>query len=116
MFEDTEMNEFELCGWIGAVLVLVAYIMVSTGKAKADSRPYQLTNIIGALFLVAYTYNCQAYASMVVNVIWAGIGFTSFIKFIKISKLKFNENYLLKTKLKFATVLVSVLALFVVVL
>ena len=110
------MNGYELCGWIGAVLVLVAYIMVSTGKAKADSKPYQITNIIGALFLVAYTYNCEAYASMIVNIIWAGIGFTSFVKFIKLSNLKLNGRFLLKTKLKLATFLVSALAIFMIVL
>lgn len=110
------MTGFELCGWIGAVLVLIAYIMVSTGKAKADSKSYQITNIIGALFLVAYTYNCQAYASMIVNVIWAGIGISSFIKFIKLSNLKYNGKFLLKTKFKLASVLISVLALIIVVL
>lgn len=105
------MNVFELCGWVGAILVLVAYYMVTTGKARGDSKPFQLINISGAILLVAYTYNCQAYASMIVNVMWVAIGMGSFIKFIKLSNFKLNATYLFKTTYKLATTLFGFLTL-----
>lgn len=105
------MNKFELCGWIGAILVLVAYYMVSTGKAKADSKPFQAINISGAIFLVAYTYNCQAYASMIVNIIWVGIGMTSILKIIDLPSFKLRRKVLMKTKTKLITVVFSLLIL-----
>ena len=77
------MNVAEISGWIGAVLVLVAYYMVSTGKAKADTTVFQLINILGATFLIYYTYSCKAYASMIVNIIWVFIGMSSFMTYIK---------------------------------
>lgn len=81
------MSQFEICGWVGAALVLFAYYLVSTGKAKAETKLFQFTNIFGALFLIVYTYNCQAYASMIVNIIWVVIGLLSYIKILKLSKV-----------------------------
>lgn len=72
------MSIEEVCGWVGAILVLIAYYMVTTGKAKPDSQGFQLINIIGAVFLIYYTYSCRAYASMIVNIIWVAIGLSSF--------------------------------------
>lgn len=82
------MNIEELSGWLGAVLVLIAYFMVSTGRAKADSTGFQLINILGAAFLIYYTYSCEAYASMIVNIIWVFIGLSSFITYIKLNDFK----------------------------
>lgn len=82
------MNLIDLSGWVGAILVLVAYYMVTSGKAEADSYIFQVVNIIGAGFLIYYTYNCKAYASMTVNILWVLIGVQSFIKFIKVRDFK----------------------------
>ncbi len=98
------MSVAELAGWIGAIMVLIAYYMVTTGKAEAESKAFQLTNIIGAGFLIYYTYNCEAYASMAVNVIWVLIGMNSFINLIK-------EGVNMKLKAKFAVVTISFLLL-----
>ena len=82
------MNIEELSGWLGAILVLVAYFMVSTGRAKADSSGFQLINIIGAIFLIYYTHSCKAYASMIVNIMWVFIGLGSLITYVKLKNLK----------------------------
>jgi uncharacterized membrane protein YuzA (DUF378 family) len=105
----TMKDVFELCGWAGAILVLIAYYLVTSGKAKGDSTSFQAINIGGALLLVAYTYNCNAYASMIVNIIWVVIGMTSVIKLINFSKLKMGGNYLMKTRGK-AILMASLLA------
>jgi mannitol-specific phosphotransferase system IIBC component len=101
------MNIEEWFGWTGAILVLIAYYMVSTGKAQATSVGFQLINIIGAGFLIYYTYTFKAYASMIVNIIWVLIGMLSFKKVINLQLItnkliKFNPRKLqmnLKTKL-----------------
>jgi hypothetical protein len=112
MCGDTFMDIFELFGWVGAVLVLIAYYMVSTGKAKGNSIPFQLINISGAILLVAYTYNCEAYASMSVNIIWIGIGLSSFVKFINISSFKLERKFMMNTKSKLITTIFSILFIF----
>jgi peptidoglycan/LPS O-acetylase OafA/YrhL len=81
----------EFCGWLGAILVLYAYFMISTGRQSGDSASFQLINIVGAAMLIYYTYHCQAYASMIVNVIWVFIGLSSFIRFIKKTNIKLYE-------------------------
>jgi len=68
---------FDAIGWVGAILLLVAYAMISSKKLEADSTAYQLLNIIGSLLLVANTIFCRAFPSSFVNVIWAGIAVVS---------------------------------------
>ena len=68
---------FDAIGWVGAILLLVAYAMISSKKLEADSTAYQLLNIIGSLFLVANTICYRAFPSSFVNVIWAGIAVVS---------------------------------------
>jgi hypothetical protein len=73
------MNEMiiDTIGWLGAVLVLYAYFMVSTKKLAGDSLHFQAANISGAFCLIINTYYHHAYPSAVVNVIWIGIALFS---------------------------------------
>ena len=41
---------FEVCGWIGMVLVLVAYVLLSINKIN-NGKIYQLINLIAALLM-----------------------------------------------------------------
>ena len=64
----------EVVGWIGAVLILAAYAMLTAGKLQAKSIPYQAMNVVGALgFIVNSGWN-GAWPSAILNVIWVGIG------------------------------------------
>lgn len=64
----------EIVGWIGAVLILAAYAMLTAGKLQAKSIPYQAMNVVGALgFIVNSGWN-GAIPSAALNVVWAAIG------------------------------------------
>jgi hypothetical protein len=63
----------DVVGWIGAVLLLGAYALVSTRKLDGDSMPYQLLNLLGSAFLIANSFHYGAYPSVGVNLIWIGI-------------------------------------------
>jgi hypothetical protein len=63
----------DVVGWIGAVLLLGAYALVSTRKLDGDSIPYQLLNLLGSAFLIANSFHYGAYPSVGVNLIWIGI-------------------------------------------
>jgi hypothetical protein len=64
----------DILGWAGAVLVLVAYFLVSARRVRPDSPAYQGLNIAGgALLLVNAGYE-GAYPSSFVNLVWIGIG------------------------------------------
>jgi hypothetical protein len=64
----------EIVGWTGAALVLVGYALVSTNRVRAQSWTYQGLNIGGALGLVVNSWWYGAIPSVVVNLIWMGIG------------------------------------------
>ena len=67
----------EAAGWIAALLILVAYALLSAGKLTAKDRAYQWMNVAGALgFIVNSGWN-GAVPSAALNVIWAGIGLTA---------------------------------------
>jgi hypothetical protein len=64
----------DLSGWMGALLILGSYAMLSFGKIQARAPLYQWMNIVGALgFIINCTWN-GAWPSGALNVVWAGIG------------------------------------------
>jgi hypothetical protein len=64
----------EIIGWVGAVLVLGAYVLVTAGRLSGSSPAFQWMNAIGAAFFVLNSWWHGAIPSMVLNIIWSGIG------------------------------------------
>jgi len=69
-----------ILGWIGGVLVLSAYLLVSTGRVKGNSVPFQSLNIAGAVLLIVNSAWFGAYPSVGVNVFWIAIAVYSLVK------------------------------------
>lgn len=65
----------EAVGWAGALLILAAYILLSTGKLDGRSRAYQWMNVAGAAGFVVNSGWNGALPSAVLNIVWMGIGF-----------------------------------------
>ncbi len=70
----------EAVGWGGAVLILVAYLLLSAGKMTGQSLVYQGMNVVGAAGFVVNGWWHGAIPSTVLNVIWMGIGGTALWK------------------------------------
>jgi len=64
----------EVAGWIGALLILAGYGLLSAGKLNARSPAYQWLNVVGALGFIANSSWNGAWPSAALNVIWVGIG------------------------------------------
>ena len=62
-------------GWIGALLLLLAYALVSFKKLQADSQTYQWLNITASVLLLINTIYYGAYPSSFVNATWTVIAF-----------------------------------------
>jgi hypothetical protein len=62
-----------VAGWVGAVLVLVAYVLLSTRRIDGHSTTYHVMNLLGAACIAANSGWNGAIPSAVVNVIWIGI-------------------------------------------
>jgi hypothetical protein len=64
----------EVAGWAGALLILLAYLLISAGKLTGQSIAYQAMNIVGAAGFVINGWWHRAIPSTVLNVVWMGIG------------------------------------------
>lgn len=68
-----ESVALDVLGWIGALLLLGAYGLVSFKKLAPDSLAYQAMNIVASVLLLANTLYYGAYPSSFVNAIWTVI-------------------------------------------
>ena len=64
----------EAGGWIGASLILGAYILLSAGKMQGNSPAYQWMNVIGAAGFILNSGYHGAIPSVAINVLWIAIG------------------------------------------
>ena len=64
----------ETAGWAGALLILSAYLMVSTGKVTGQSPLYQAMNVAGAAGFIINGWWHGAIPSAALNAIWIMIG------------------------------------------
>jgi hypothetical protein len=61
-------------GWLGMLLYVVAYALVSSGRLDGRSGRFQGLNIAAALLVGANAAYHGAYPSFAVNVVWFSIG------------------------------------------
>jgi hypothetical protein len=64
----------EIAGWGGALVILVAYGLLSTGKVYGSSASYQWMNVLGSAGLVINSGWNGAIPSAAINIAWIGIG------------------------------------------
>ena len=64
----------EIAGWGGAVLILLAYLLLSAGRLTGQSLVYQAMNVVGAAGFVINGWWHGALPSAVLNVLWLLIG------------------------------------------
>lgn len=70
----------EIIGWIGAGLILLAYLLLSAGRLAARSAAYQGMNLVGAIAFVINSGWNGAVPSAALNVVWAGIAMFALVR------------------------------------
>ena len=75
---------FDIIGWIGMILVLVAYILLSTNKIK-NGLLYQFLNLVAAIFMAIGLFPKNAWFSFALQVIW---GIVAIISIVRLKKIK----------------------------
>ena len=58
-------------GWLGAALVLSAYLLVSVGSITAKGAAFQLLNLFGSAGIVVSAAAKRDWPPLALNVIWA---------------------------------------------
>jgi hypothetical protein len=64
----------EIAGWIGATLILAAYLLLSMGRLNGQSFVYQAMNVVGAGGFIVNGWWHGAIPSAALNVVWMMIG------------------------------------------
>ena len=70
----------EIIGWIGTILVLGAYLLVSLKKIQSSSYTFQLMNFFGAIGLIINGFFHRAIPSVALNIIWFAIAAYALLK------------------------------------
>ena len=70
---------YDIFGWIGMVLVLIAYLLLSTNKIN-NGKTYQILNFLASLFMAIGLLPKNAWFSFSLQVIWGVIAIVALIK------------------------------------
>jgi hypothetical protein len=61
---------FSLAGWIGMVLLVISYFLLSNKKLKFNSLAYHLMNLFGAIGIAVSAFVTKSWPSVILNIIW----------------------------------------------
>ena len=81
----------EVAGWTGAVLILLAYLLLSMGRLSGQSALYQGMNVVGAAGFVVNGWWHGAVPSATLNVVWALIGGFALWRIVRRARLPKDE-------------------------
>jgi hypothetical protein len=70
----------EAVGWVGAVLLVAAYSLVSSGRIAGSGPLFQALNIVGGVALTLNTGYHGAWPSAALNVVWVCVGAGALIR------------------------------------
>ena len=73
---------YDIIGWIGMILVLLAYILLSTNKIK-NGLLYQVLNLAAGVLMAIGLFPKNAWFSFTLQIIWALVAIVSIIKLKK---------------------------------
>lgn len=79
-------------GWIGSLILIIAYFQNSRNKINAQSPLYQFLNVLGSILLIVNTVYYGAYPSSVVNIVWVFIGLHYLNKYRKNEPVPASQN------------------------
>ena len=75
------MNLFlEILGWVGSVLILLAYGLNSYQKIRSDSIWFYLMNLFGGVCLIVYAIYKDASANAFINIVWVIVALIAIVR------------------------------------
>jgi len=76
------MSLFEIAGWIGVALLIIAYFLLSTERVK-NSYLFQWLNIVGAFGLLLAALEKDNYPTVGLEIVWMLIGAYAIFKLFR---------------------------------
>ncbi len=78
---------FDIVGWIGMIMVLVAYLLLSFNKIK-NGYTYQILNLVAGILMAIGLFPKNAWFSFTLQIIWALVAIIAIIKLCSRPKKK----------------------------
>ena len=78
---------YDIFGWIGMVLVLIAYLLLSTNKIN-NGKTYQILNFLASAFMAIGLLPKNAWFSFALQVIWGIIAIVALVKMVSKKETK----------------------------
>jgi hypothetical protein len=75
---------YDVIGWVGMILVLLAYMLLSNNKIK-NGMLYQILNLCAGIFMAIGLFPKNAWFSFSLQIIWALVALKTIIE-IKIKE------------------------------
>lgn len=72
----------QLAQIIGAILVLLGYVLSQTGRIDAKSRQYLLMNLAGSLLLVVTALLGRQWGFLILNGVWAVVSAINLVRLL----------------------------------
>ena len=73
---------FDILGWIGMILVLLAYGLLSINKID-NGKTYQIINLVASILMAIGLFPKNAWFSFALQIAWGIIALISIIKIVK---------------------------------
>jgi len=70
----------DIAGWIGMILVLIAYALISFKKLSSQSSAYHLMNLVGVSCIGVNVFVQKAWPVFVLECIWGLVATVTLIK------------------------------------
>ena len=74
------MKQKDIIGWIGVLLILVAFTLTTFGVINAKDIAYGLLNFAGALGIVISSYAKKDFQPVILNAVWLLVAIVGIIR------------------------------------
>ena len=72
-----------ILGWIGSLIVVAVYGLITYKKIKSDSGWFYSLNLVGGILLIAYSFFKEAYPNVFINAVWVMIAVPPLVQLIR---------------------------------
>lgn len=74
------MIAINVVGWLGMLLLIGAYGLVTAGRVAGTGLPFQLMNLFGGFFLMLNSAYYGAWPSAGLNIVWVVVGVVGLVR------------------------------------
>ncbi len=76
------MDVYSIFGWVGMLLIVGAYGLISIGVVESSNTYYQFMNLLGAVGMLVNVFHTRTWSAVALQLIWGFIAIWAILKTI----------------------------------